>query len=442
MAKEAAAILAKRKTSRKPNDAEVKVYSAGCVANKDDEEYVSRAAAVLPVHASPSTKLISPSSIVIYHGHLSPTQITSKKYNTSVACSVILDQKFVPGTIIDSAAMMNVVENTSRQEVAGGKRVNILGVTGDTTSAQVADVVFSIKTKVKKPYVLATKGTTLVLDKTKDNILSLTVLLQSGFKVDFAIDTVDDPNFGGVLTTPTGARATLLFENNLWRIPMAFLATMTASTSQAHISDEHNIQASPITIPEISSKIAASADRQATCVSKDGKTASTIRNVIAVLQHNDTNAAVPMGLVMQRLQSTDIQDYIERSYGSLLHFVQESSYTSHFQITSGSHGDFITCTQKETPIRVNPVDVSPVDGPTADHMHLNIHKWGFPSRNLMIKCHDKYKNQVAFPPNFVRNAHRYRDPTAAVSLGAHVRTALYRSVKKAATSPSNGLHID
>ncbi len=204
-------------------------------------------------------------------------------------------------TIIDFAAMMNVVEKISRQELAGGERVNILGVAGDTTSAQVADVVFSIKTKVKKTYVLATKGTTLVLDKTKDNILSIDV--QSGFKVDFAIGTVDDPSFGGDLTTSTGDRVTLFFENNLWRIPMDFLPTMTASTSQAHISDEHNIQVSPITIPEISSKI----------------TTST-------------------GLVMARLQSTDIQDYIEKSYGSLLHFVQENSHASHFQITSESHG--------------------------------------------------------------------------------------------------------
>jgi hypothetical protein len=224
-----------------------------------------------------------------------------------------------------------------------------------------SDVVFSIKTKTKKTYVLPTKGTTLVLDKSKDNILSLDVLLQSGFKADFAIGTVDDPRFGGVLTTSTGVRATLLFENNLWRVPMAFLPTMTVSTSQAHISDEDNIQASPITIPEISSKTASSADRQPTCTSKDGKTSSTIRNVIAVIQHNDTNTSVPMGLVMTRLQSTDIQDYIEQSYGSLLHFVQESSYTSHFQITSEPHGEFITCTQKEKPIRVNPVDVSPVD---------------------------------------------------------------------------------
>jgi sporulation protein YlmC with PRC-barrel domain len=110
--------------------------------------------------------------------------------------------------------MMNVVENTSRQELAGGKRVKILTVTGDTVSGQVVDVVFSIKTETKKTYVLVTKGTTLVLDKTKDNILSLTVLLQSGFKVDFGIVNVDDPSFAGVLTTPTGVRVTLLFENN------------------------------------------------------------------------------------------------------------------------------------------------------------------------------------------------------------------------------------
>jgi hypothetical protein len=60
----------------------------------------TRAAAVLPVHASPSTKLTSPCSI--YHGHLPPTQMAVKKYEGSVACSAILDQKFVPGTIIDS----------------------------------------------------------------------------------------------------------------------------------------------------------------------------------------------------------------------------------------------------------------------------------------------------------------------------------------------------
>ncbi len=80
------------------------------------------------------------------------------------------------------------------------------------------------------------------------------------------------------------------------------------------------LQASPITIPEISSQIVTSADRQPTCVSKEGKSASTIRNVIVAHQQNDTTAVVPVGLVMQ--------------------------------VTSGPHGDFIACTQKEKQIRV------------------------------------------------------------------------------------------
>jgi hypothetical protein len=76
MVKEAAPILTKRKTSHKANDAEVKAYSVGCVANKDDKEYVSCSATVLPILVSPTTKLTPPSSIVIYHGHLLLTPLT------------------------------------------------------------------------------------------------------------------------------------------------------------------------------------------------------------------------------------------------------------------------------------------------------------------------------------------------------------------------------
>ena len=148
MSKEVADILAKHKTSHKLNETEVKTYSAGCVANKDDKEYVSRVAVVCPC-------------VTLYQTHISffncdvswtssPTQIATKKYEGSVVCSDILDQKFVPGNIFESVVRMNVVENTSRQELAGGKRVNILRVTGDTTSTQVTDVVFSIKTNCSR----------------------------------------------------------------------------------------------------------------------------------------------------------------------------------------------------------------------------------------------------------------------------------------------------
>ena len=86
---------------------------------------------------------------------------------------------------------------------------------GDQVSAEIADVVFPIMTKARTPFALATTGTTLVLKKPKDHILSLAALLKAGFKVTFAVGTPQDPNFGGILISPTGARATLDFKDNL-----------------------------------------------------------------------------------------------------------------------------------------------------------------------------------------------------------------------------------
>ena len=59
-----------------------------------------------------------------------------------------------------------------------GKCVQLTGVTGHNTSAEVADVVYPILTDLKKPYAFATRGTTLVLTDTKDKIISFAVLLK------------------------------------------------------------------------------------------------------------------------------------------------------------------------------------------------------------------------------------------------------------------------
>ena len=56
-------------------------------------------------------------------------------------------------------------------------------------SAEITDVVFPILTQTTKPYTLSTKGTTLVLEKSKDNILSLAALYKAGFNVTFAVGT-------------------------------------------------------------------------------------------------------------------------------------------------------------------------------------------------------------------------------------------------------------
>ena len=62
-----------------------------------------------------------------------------------------------------------------------GQRVQLLGVTGDQVSPEITDIVFPILTQTKNPYTLSTKGTTLVLEKSKDNILSLDALYKAGF---------------------------------------------------------------------------------------------------------------------------------------------------------------------------------------------------------------------------------------------------------------------
>jgi hypothetical protein len=120
------------------------------------------------------------------------------------------------GMVLDSDSMMGIIPGAQ----GNGKCVQLTGVTGHTTSAEVADVVYPILTESKKTYVFATRGTTLVLSDTKDKIISLVVLLKAGFNVEFAVCTSDEPNFGGYLITPAGSHVALVFENNLWRVPL------------------------------------------------------------------------------------------------------------------------------------------------------------------------------------------------------------------------------
>jgi hypothetical protein len=85
-------------------------------------------------------------------------------------------------------------------------------------------VFFPDTTATNELYVIDTTysqpGSTLLVEKTKDNIISLAVLLKAGFKVDFAVGRPDDTGFGGILYTPEGILIKLVFHDNLWHIPM------------------------------------------------------------------------------------------------------------------------------------------------------------------------------------------------------------------------------
>ena len=58
-------------------------------------------------------------------------------------------------------------------------------------------------------------GSTLLVETTKDNILSLVVLLKTGFKVDFDVGSDEDSCFDSVLYMSEGILIQLVFHDNL-----------------------------------------------------------------------------------------------------------------------------------------------------------------------------------------------------------------------------------
>ena len=96
--------------------------------------------------------------------------------------------------------------------------------TGAGVDAELADVIFPVRTATDELYAIDTTGSqagsTLLVERTKDTILSLAVLLKANFKVDFAVGTKEDPSFGGTLRTPEGHTINLMFRDNLWHVPM------------------------------------------------------------------------------------------------------------------------------------------------------------------------------------------------------------------------------
>ncbi len=139
------------------------------------------------------------------------------------ARSAVLDQVFVLHTtasILDSGAMASIIQGTQ----GTGSRVQLVVVTGDGIQAEIAVITFPVLTATNELHVIDTTnsqpGSALLVEKTKDNIISLAVLLKAGFKVDFAVGRADDSCFGGILSTPEGILMQMVFQDNLWHIPM------------------------------------------------------------------------------------------------------------------------------------------------------------------------------------------------------------------------------
>ena len=82
-------------------------------------------------------------------------------------------------------------------------RVQLVGVTDDDIQVEITDVTFPMLSATNEFYVIDTTnsqtGSTLLVEKTNDNVISLEVLLKVDFKVDFVVGRPDDSCFGGIL---------------------------------------------------------------------------------------------------------------------------------------------------------------------------------------------------------------------------------------------------
>jgi len=159
----------------------------------------------------------------------------------------VFDQEFVPhtpGTVLDSCAQVNILEGT----LGSGNRIQLTGITGTTTEAERADAVFPVITADGLYHAISIRGKNIVATRATDNILSLTVLLKAGYKVNFRVDTDLDPTDGGDLYTPKGKRIALVFAGNLWRLPMWSSPSRCEST--AGIPTHQNTVAALLNVPE------------------------------------------------------------------------------------------------------------------------------------------------------------------------------------------------
>ncbi len=129
----------------------------------------------------------------------------------------MFDQEFVPhtpGTVLDSGGQVNILEGA----LGSGTRIQLTGITGDKTQAETADAVFPVIAADGSRHAILIRGKNIVATHATDNILSLAVLLQAGYQVNFRVGTAQNPTDGGDIYTPTGKQIALIFAGNLLRL--------------------------------------------------------------------------------------------------------------------------------------------------------------------------------------------------------------------------------
>lgn len=122
------------------------------------------------------------------------------------------------GACVDSGSQIDVTNKQKYAMLMTGKMVQLGGILA--TSAQAEEAGFPTVTDTGHSIIFKTGGCVLFLNSALDCIISLALMIKSGCKVDLKCCRRGDPYYGGEITLPDDHTITMIFEDNLWRLPM------------------------------------------------------------------------------------------------------------------------------------------------------------------------------------------------------------------------------
>lgn len=361
----------KETAQRKPSTKEARAYVAAC--NK------ASAAAAAAEESDYSWSRVS-----LHGARFEPSS------SAHVALQAILDQEFVPntpGAVLDSGGMLNILQGT----LGVGKRVKLIGITGDSSEAEIADAVFPVVTKDGRRYLIRIQGENIIAKKATNSIMSLAVLMKAGYDVKFRAGSERDAADGGTLYTPDGKEIALIFKDNLWRLPMWSKPVRQDRGAQ--------VSGVPVHVNSFAALPCHDADMSPTSVqdAHDGAYPGDI--VDFVVQQTSADFATASA-TLDAYHGDVVDTIIALTLGPA---------------AAASHDNEVV--QANMSQATRPSDVSPLDLPIADQIRLCHDRDGHPSRNKHRAIFTARQGR-GFPPNFLALLDHFKCETCAVTAGA------------------------
>ena len=369
--------------SRKPSTKEAKAYVAACnkasaaSAAADDSEYCS---ACVSLHGS----------------RFEPPP------NAYVALQAALDQEFVPntpGAVLDSAGMLNILQG----DLGSGTRVKLTGITGDSSDAEIADAIFPVVTTDGKRYLIRIQGKNIIAKKATNCIMSLAVLMKAGYDVKFRVGSKGNAQDGGILFTPDGKQIALVFNDNMWRLPMW-------SKPVRQGGDDKLAQQSGFPVHANTFDVLDSGDTVPTSVEEAEQMAYSGDVVDIIVQQTDVSFTTAAA-TLAAYQGNVVDSILAIELGAAAVAAPDDSAIQAYASSATR-----TC------------DVSPLELSDADRVRLCHDRDGHPSKNKHRQIFKARKGK-GFPPNFLALLDHFKCETCAVTAGARQ----YRQSKRVKT---------